>query len=184
MLASGLYEQIINKQLNAELSTAVDKLCQTLPIDEAEAAHVLADYVANVIEKGLDSIKDKGGDLQAQVALTNLLISTIEAQTNEVAFDALQVDRRAEQLLAMIDKQNSIFALNEKARVIRPETSVAQSSLFTGAMYEPQMYTELKKEIVSCNRIDMLVSFIKWSGLRLIINELASFTQRGGELRI
>jgi len=183
MLHDGLYEQIINKALDTELATA-DKLNQTAPIDTAEASKVLAKYVAEVVERGLDNLRDNGGDLNAQVALANQIITTIQSETKEADFDTLSVAERAEQLLALYGRQNSIWAIDEKAQVVRPETSIAQSSLFTGAIHEPQMYTELKKEIVSCNRIDMLVSFIKWSGLRLIMDELATFTQNGGALRI
>ena len=183
MLKDGLYEQIINKSLDAELATT-DKLSTTAPIDSAEASKVLAKYIAEVVEQGLDNLVDNGGDVSSQVALANRIISTIINETKENGFDEMSVAERAEQLLALFDKKNSILALDEKAQIIRPETSIAQSSLFTGAIHEPQMYTELKKEIVACNRIDMLVSFIKWSGLRLIMDELTTFTQNGGELRI
>lgn len=183
MVHDGLYEQIINKALDAELA-ATDKLSQTAPIDPAEASKVLAKYIAEVVEKGLDNVVDNGGDVNSQVVLANRIISTIISGTKENGFDEMTVAERAEQLLALLDKKNNILALDEKAEIIRPETSIAQSSLFTGAIYEPQMYTELKKEIVSCNRIDMLVSFIKWSGLRLLIEELETFTKNDGELRI
>lgn len=183
MLPTGLYEQIINKELDAELSTT-DQLFRTADIDRAEASKILARYVAWVVEQGLNNVKDNGGDLSSQVELVNRIVNTIKNETKEADFDSLSVAERAEQLLALFDKKNSILAINEKAELIRPETSIAQSSLFTGAVHEPQMFTELKKEIVSCDRIDMLVSFIKWSGLRLIMDELRSFTEHGGNLRI
>lgn len=183
MLNDGLYEQIINRGLDAELGVT-DKLTSTAPIDSAEASKVLAKYIAEVVEKGLDNVVDNGGDINSQVTLANRIISTIISETKESSFDEMSVAERAEQLLALFDKKNNIFALNEKAEITRPETSIAQSSLFTGAIHEPQMFTELKKEIVSCNRIDMLVSFIKWSGLRLIFEELETFTKNGGDLRI
>ena len=184
MLNSGLYEKVINKELGKQLEAQKDKLSKTAPIDNAEAAKILSKYIAQVVEKGLDNLIDNGGDIQSQISLINKLVSTVKAETSESDFSGMEVDERAEQLLALLDKKDSIYGLNEKAEIIRPITSLSQSSLFTGAIHEPQMYTELKKEIVSCNRIDMLVSFIKWSGLRLIIEELKDFTSRGGKLRI
>ena len=183
MLQSGLYEQVISKELDSELHES-EQISETAPIDREEAAKVLARYVAEVVERGLENVKDNGGDLDAQIALVNQIINTVAGETKEQEFDSLSVAERAEQLLALMDRQNAIWAIDEKAKIVRPETSIAQSSLFTGAVHEPQMYTELKKEIVSCNRIDMLVSFIKWSGLRLIMDELTTFTQNGGQLRI
>lgn len=183
MLRDGLYEQIISEALDKELKTT-DKYKETGKIDEAEAAKVLASYVAEITERGLEAIKDNGGNLENQVEMVNALVSAIQEKTNEEDFEAMSVAEQAEQLLALFDRKNSILAIDEKKKVSRPETSLSQSSLFTGAVREPQMDIELKKEIISSDRIDMLVSFIKWSGLVRIIEELRAFTQKGGELRV
>ena len=185
MLPSGLYEQVINTALNRELSAVPDARKSVAPIDKAEASKVLSQYLAEVVQKGLDNVLDNGGGLSAQVELTNRIVALIQNITQEADFAALSVDQRAEQLLALLQEQDPRLAVGKTAADLsRPETSIAQSSLFTGAIHEPQMYTELKKEIVSADRIDMLVSFIKWSGLRLLMDELRDFTQNGGELRI
>ena len=185
MLNPGLYEQVINNQLTSELAEIPEARKAVAPIDKAEASKVLAQYLADVVQKGLDNVVDNGGDISAQIALTNQIVTLIQNTTKEADFVALGVDQRAEQLLALLKEQDPRLAVGKTAADLsRPETSIAQSSLFTGAIHEPQMYTELKKEIVSADRIDMLVSFIKWSGLRLLMDELREFTQNGGELRI
>ena len=187
MLHDGLYEQIINHKLSEELAIHEDdKVSQIEPIDEAEAPRVLADYIADVIEKKLKAVRDSGGNITDQVEVVNRIIDAASSDETDDDADGLSVVDDAKQLLALFDKQNSIWAIDDgsKKSVTRPETSIAQSSLFTGAIHEPQMYTELKKEIISCDRIDMLVSFIKWSGLRLIIDELRTFSARGGKLRV
>lgn len=185
MLHHGLYEQVINNQLSSELAEISEARKAVAPIDKAEASKVLAQYLANVVQKGLDNVLDNGGDISAQIALTNQIVELIQNTTKEADFASLGVDQRAEQLLALLREADPRLAVGKTAADLsRPETSIAQSSLFTGAIHEPQMYTELKKEIVSSERIDMLVSFVKWSGLRLIMDELREFTQNGGELRI
>ena len=185
MLQPGLYEQVINQKLDNELSIIPKARQSTAPIDKAEASKVLAQYLSEVVQQGLDNVVDNGGDISAQIALTNKIVSLIQNTTKEADFASMGVAQRAEQLLALLRENDPRLILGKTANdVERPETSVAQSSLFTGAIHEPQMFSELKKEIGSSNQIDMLVSFIKWSGLRLIMDDLRDFTQNGGQLRI
>ena len=128
MLHDGLYEQVINKGLDTELANA-DKLSQTAPIDTAEASKVLAKYVAEVVERGLDNLRDNGGDLNDQVALANQIITTIQAETKEADFNSLSVAERAEQLLALFDRQNSIWAVDEKAQSSKRRSCPAIGSI-------------------------------------------------------
>lgn len=62
MLHPGLYEQVINNQLNSELSEIPEACKAVAPIDKAEASKVLTLYLADVVQKGLDNVLDNGGD--------------------------------------------------------------------------------------------------------------------------
>lgn len=137
-------------------------------MDKAEATKILAGYITSVVERGLDALLDRSGDLSSQITLTNQIVSTIVENTAESELDAYKVTESGQQLLALLDLQNTALAVNQNAVFPRPITSIAQTSLFTGSIHEPQMFRERKKEIVSATGIDMLVSFIKWSGLPLI----------------
>ena len=185
MLKPGLYEQIVNSQIRQELATISSARQCIAPLDEAEASRSLTQYISCVVQQGLDTVMERDKKLASQVALANRIVALVRQETGESAFDMLLVDDRAEQLLALLRDNDPALVLGKGAdHVPRPETSIARSSLFTGAMHEPQMFSELKQETASADRIDMLVSFIRWSGLRLLIDALQAFTARNGQLRI
>lgn len=182
MLKRGLYEQVINKSLDRELECSDDIAASTGKLDGAEAPQILSHYISELVEKGLRQVSSD--DISGQLSLANRIVSAIADVTGDRDFDGMSVAERAEQLLAVAEKKNSLTAVTGEFSPVRPETSLAASSLFTGSIHEPSMMSELKKEIQSADRVDMLVSFVKWSGLRLIIDELSEFTQRGGKLRV
>lgn len=182
MLKPGIYEQVLNNLLSKQIDSSLH-IVKTEPIDPEESAKVLAHYLTEIIAQALGNVKDHGGKVEDQIALCNRLIETMVASVGEASFAERSIDGQAKMLLALLARQNSAKAINEKLEIIRPVTSIAASSLFTGSLHEPSMLSELKKEIVSCDRIDMLVSFIKWSGLRIIMDELKEFTKHG-KLRV
>ena len=67
MLNPGLYEQVINNEIDSKLSEISAARQATSPIDKAEASKVLTQYLTDVVQKGLDNLIDKGGELSDQV---------------------------------------------------------------------------------------------------------------------
>lgn len=190
-MKQGIYEQIINNMTARQLAeldlSQYDVGRESL--DAEEAKKLLANYISSVTRKALSIVreqKDEDGPVLAQIRICNEIISTLRDCLGPEDAEALALDEKGQVLTYVYSKLNSARGMRgwkgEKAP--RPTTPLSQSSLFTGSHAEPSMMSELKHEILTADRIDFLVSFIKWSGIRLLIDELREFTSNGGQFRI
>lgn len=185
-LQEGLYEKLIDQLMDKRLSTCEQQgLCVCRKeVDAAEAKFVLSKYLSSVAQEALGCIESKSGDEHddvpsrvAQVAACNRLIAQLSELPDCEYLSNYLINEDCEQLL-------SLFSADHQKEMARPVTSLSQSSLFTGARAEPSMAQELAKELESADRVDILVSFIKWSGLLKLMPAFKSFTERGKSLRI
>lgn len=182
-LYQGIYEQIIYQDLKEQLQKLDPAKFQVgkEQLDVEEAKNMLSGYISSVIKKGLRFIRESNNEndkeaLLLQIKACNEMIKTLSKLAGEESLQGLKIADEGEILTSLYSKINSIRSIKEKS-VIRPVTPLSQSTLFTNSPSEPNMVNELKKEILCSDRIDMLVSFIKWSGLVCIIEELKEFTQ-------
>ena len=175
-MKQGLYEQIINKITSQQLSTLDMDLYEVgrEPLDAEEARKMLSNYLAMVTRRALKIVREQSSDeeaVYAQIRTCNEIIDTLKNTLGQDEYNELQLDEQGEVLTYVYSKLNHIRGIKEE-KVLRPVTPLSQSSLFTGSHAEPNMLHELKREIVTSDRIDLLVSFIKWSGLRCLMEQL------------
>ncbi len=187
-MKQGLYEQLINNATLKHLSTLDPALYQVgkEPLDAEEARKLLSNYLSTVTRNALKLIREQSSDEEAvlaQIRTCNEIIATLKNTLDEEDLEDLKLDEQGEVLTYVYSKANNARSLHEN-KPGRPATPLSQSSLFTGSHAEPNMMNELKHEIVTADRIDFLVSFIKWSGLRCLMEQLEQFTQSGGQLRV
>ncbi|MDY6268813.1 MAG: DUF3427 domain-containing protein [Selenomonadaceae bacterium] len=188
-LFPGIYEKIITHDVKEALALLSPAQIQTKGIDAAEGANILTSYLQRILARGLSDVaaqypsSEKEQQLAAEIALTNKIIALVQTETGNEDVCGERIERPGEQLLE-VAPENSLASTEKQVHLPRPQSSLIETSLFTGAKQEPSMLHELRMEIGSANRIDMLVSFIKWSGLRLIYDDLKAFAAHGGKLRL
>ncbi|WP_276357044.1 DUF3427 domain-containing protein [Cohnella caldifontis] len=188
-MQQGLYEQVINRMIAQKLAGlppeayAVGKE----KLDVEEARKLLSTYIAAVTRRALKMVREQDGTdedlVLAQVQTCNEIIATLQNSLGPEECEQLKLDEQGEVLTYIYSRINHIRAFREE-KVVRPVSPLSQSSLFTGSHFEPNMMHELQHEIVTADRIDFLVSFIKWSGLRILMDQLEQFTSAGGQLRV
>jgi hypothetical protein len=182
----GLYEELITKLVKYKLGELDKDFFQvkTAVIDKAEAAQILSSDIGNAVKDAFALIKGDNAVLN-QIEIANKIILFLKDELNKEEFKDDLIETEGKILKAVFTKVDAHFTdLDLHLKEITPYTRLIHSELFTGGNSGTTLESELRKEILSSDKIDLLVSFIKWKGIRILEKELREFTSRGGKLRV
>lgn len=174
-LPHGIYEALLDEDLSALLRQNPDLRSVFAKIDPEEEPGRYAAFLTHVIEKALSLECDPAARLHLCNGVIDLLakVPSGEFLTNR------RLVSTAKSLL--LEVTPPAYA---EPGMPRPETPLGKSTLFTGSPGDPQLVYELLQEMQSADSMDILISFIKWSGLRLLMRGFEELSQRGGAIRI
>nr|WP_315149825.1 DUF3427 domain-containing protein [uncultured Flavobacterium sp.] len=182
----GLYEELVTKLINFKINELEKDTFQVkkIPIDKAEAAQILSQHIGKTIRHAFTLIK--GEDIiETQIEIANKIILFLKEELKKEEFEDDLIETEGKILKAVFTKVDAHFNdLDLHLKEITPYTRLIHSELFTGGNSGITLESELRKEILSSDEIDLLVSFIKWKGIRILEPELKEFTERGGKLRV
>ncbi|TXC76928.1 DEAD/DEAH box helicase [Luteibaculum oceani] len=185
-MIEGIYEEIVTKLVKHQLNNVVKSsfFIKTSKLDKEEASTILSKHLSQTIKYALDYIKgDNSITLQIEIANKIILLLKKELENEEFENDLVVIE--GEILKAIFSKIDSDYSnLDLHLKEITPYTRLTHSELFTGGNAGLSLESELKKEILSSNEIDLLVSFIKFKGIIILLKELKEFTRKGGKLRV
>jgi len=185
MQQTGIYEQLITRLIESHLDRDRFYVGER-QLNSAEASVWLARFLSHILEFAIESVPSGSDRLQAQIDLSNQLLMWLKDQIADDGFlDENLLDSRGRILTALYELENPVAASLERyVEEIFPLTGLTQSELFSGSNAGLSLESELKREILSADRIYWLVSFIKWAGLRIFRKELEAFTASGRELKV
>lgn len=165
-LVPGLYESLVNEFIDAGISDAAAQRLhvETRTLNSGDSHTYLAQYLADHIRKTFISFP-QAERLQRQLELANRVLNVLSESSPE-AFDKERSRiLRTELLLMLSDTQ-----------LQRADTPLSTSCLMTGTRQDPTLVSQLRKEIASADRVDILCSFIKWGGVRILQDSLETLT--------
>lgn len=173
-LEYGIYEALVDEYVSdaiarhPELRTILDK------VDSEEEPARYATFVAKVLEQAL-----RESDPEMRLALCNKILDCVAKEPGKGHLEKHRLVPTPKALLLEVTPPNY-----GTSGMPRPHTPIAESSLFTGSPQEPQLFHEILEEMRSADEVDILVSFIKWSGLRLLMPAFEDLRDRNVPVRL
>jgi superfamily II DNA or RNA helicase/HKD family nuclease len=169
----GPRDHLITERLEHDLRAVEPDLLLIAGLDAAEAAARLARHAMDEIRRELGDRQDTA-DIQASRVNALLHELTTDRTDGSVALPARVL--QGVQARSPLGDPVPLPPL--------PATPLSQSDLLVNAEGQPNIGSELRAELASADRVDLICAFVIWSGVRHLREALAAVVARGGQVRV
>ncbi|HLL67820.1 MAG TPA: DUF3427 domain-containing protein [Micromonosporaceae bacterium] len=178
-LPHGLYEVVVTKALEVQLSNVDHELIKRHSLRSADAADRIAQLLARQVEQALDAVPE-ADRVAIGVEVAQHLLQSLGARLPKTD-PVLQAPLAPGEILGAIGERQPDGSVHTAGRPLIP---LLDTTLLTNAPGEPRVGSQIHTEIASADSIDVVMAFIRTTGIRPLLEALREHCARGGQLRV
>ncbi len=180
-LQPGLYEALLTGALDKRLADLV--VASVTPeiraLADAEAADRLSRHVAMVVTRAIEALPEHGR-AQAGAEIISRVIDLL-SQISDAINREVDVPLDPARVLSAILRRKPD---GSPETLEPPLTPLLDTTLLTNSRGEPAIGHEIRAEIHSSDAIDVVMAFVRWSGIRPLLDALRRHCRDGKPLRV
>lgn len=165
-LGVGIFESLLTDQLAEKLAPLQGFKQSVASIDLASAPGELTRFLGDAIAERLGTL-----DADQMIELSNKILELVGRSEDVLP---------GPQQLLEVQHDDNVRIRSFK----RPQIPMSVAALLTNSREDPQLAAELRAELSSADRVDLLCAFIKWEGLRLLTDSLLELKEFGIPIRV
>jgi superfamily II DNA or RNA helicase/HKD family nuclease len=175
---AGLRDEVLTVEAARALVELDEELVDRVDLHPAEAPERLARHIAQVAKRVLTGLSGAAATADEQAAVINRAVQLLTASEDAEA-DLISAPTH---LLQGI--REAAEGLGRPRLPPRPMIALSANELLVNGHGQPAIGQQLQSELPSAQSVDLLVSFVIWSGVRTLLDDLGAVVDRGGQVRI
>ncbi|MEU2222553.1 DUF3427 domain-containing protein [Streptomyces sp. NPDC018347] len=175
---AGVYEKLITQDIRDELERfeAAGWRAIDVEVSAESAPHVLARHIGEAVSQRLAQLP-----AEDRVKVANRILDAL-------AVEGASGSRDTNAVSAIVEGPRQLLTLARQeapgAYALRPLTPLSETSLITNSPEDLSLGAELRAELATADRIDLLCAFVKWYGIRVLEDSLRAAKDRGVPIRV
>jgi HKD family nuclease len=178
-LPAGIYETVLTDALQKRLTQLDEKLVYREELRPAESADRIAQLLARQIERALAGVPERDR-VAVGVDVARRLLEELIAKLPR-AEAVVETPLPPGEILSAIGEWEPDGSVRTAHRPMIP---LVDTTLLTNAPGEPGVGSQIRTEIASADSIDLVMAFIRKSGLLPMMPALREHCARGRQLRV